>query len=80
MNRDVTVLAITIAGFALLVTAHVVIAAGLLARTPRWRAALALIIAPLAPILALRARMFVRAATWIVALALYATGLWFARG
>ena len=80
MSRDVAVLAITIVGFALLVTAHVVIAAGLFARPPRWRGAVALVVAPLAPVLALRARMFVRAATWIAALALYATGLWFARG
>jgi hypothetical protein len=80
MNRDVAVLAVTLVGFALLVTAHVVIAAGLLARRPRWRAPLALIVAPLAPILALRAHMVVRAATWLAALAMYATGLWLARG
>ena len=53
------------------VTAHVAIAAGLLARAPRWRAAAALALPPLAPYWALRERMRVRAGAWIASVAVY---------
>jgi hypothetical protein len=70
-TRDVVVLAFVIGAFAVLVTVHVTIAAGLLVRSPRWRAPVALVVAPLAPYYAVRARMPVRAATWIGALVVY---------
>ena len=46
-----------IVAFALLVTAHVAITYGLAWRPPRWRAAAAFVIAPLAPYWAWRERM-----------------------
>ncbi len=70
--RDIVVLALVIGSFAVLVTAHVVIVAGLAARSPRWRALLALVIAPLAPYYAFRARMPFRATVWLAGLVLYA--------
>jgi hypothetical protein len=73
---DTVALALTIVGFASLVTAHVAIAFGLLARSPRWHAALAFFVPPAAPLLALRVRAFVRAAIWIAAATVYVVGLW----
>jgi hypothetical protein len=77
--NDVAALALTVLGFASLVTAHVAIAFGLLACAPRWHAAIAFFVPPAAPVLAVRARAFVRAAIWIVAAAVYVVGLWRAR-
>ena len=51
---------------ALALTAHLAIAAGLLRRHPRWRAPVALVLAPLAPWFAVREHMRVRAAVWVV--------------
>lgn len=69
---DVAVLVGLIASFALLVTAHLAIVFGLAMRTPRWRALVAFFVAPLAPYWALRDRMRVRAALWILAALGYA--------
>ncbi len=60
-----------IGSFAVTVTAHVTILVGLARRPPRWRAAAALMVPPLAPYFALRERMRVRAALWIVAAVVY---------
>lgn len=73
--RDVESMIAVILGFAALVTAHLAIALGLLARSPRWRAPIALIVLPLAPYIALRERMWLRGALWIAALVVYASGL-----
>ena len=56
---------------ALAVTAHLAIAAGLARRTSIGRALVALVAAPLAPWLAIRARMFARAGIWVAAVAGY---------
>lgn len=60
--------------FAVLVTAHVSIVAGLLARPPRWRAPVGLIAAPLAPYWAAREGMWIRALAWGLGFAGYAFG------
>jgi hypothetical protein len=55
------------------VTAHVAIAWGLAwsATGSRWRAGAALLLPPLAPYWALRAKMWLRAAVWILAALVY---------
>jgi hypothetical protein len=57
--------------FALVVTAHVAIVWGLTSRAPRWRAPVALFVAPLAPYWAVRERMYLRAAAWLVGVVAY---------
>jgi hypothetical protein len=49
MSRDELVAAALLLAFAGAVTVHVAILAGLVGRKPRWRAALALVLPPLAP-------------------------------
>jgi hypothetical protein len=70
--KDAIAFGAMIAAFALLVTAHVTIAWGLAGRAPRWRAAVALVVPPLAPYFAARERMPVRASAWMCALVVYA--------
>jgi hypothetical protein len=70
--RDAILFGATIAAFALLVTAHVTIALGLVRRVPRWRGLVAFVLPPLAPYLAARAQMRVRATAWMCALVVYA--------
>lgn len=60
-----------VVAFALFVTAHVAITWGLAFRTPRWRALVAFVAAPLAPWWAWRERMRIRAIVWLTALVLY---------
>jgi len=69
--RDAAIFAAMILAFATAVTAHVGIVAGLAMRTPRWRAPVALFVAPLAPYWALRNGMRLRAALWVAALLTY---------
>jgi hypothetical protein len=69
---DAVLFGAMIAAFASLVTAHVAIAWGLATEAPRWRALAALVVPPLAPYYAARARMRVRAAAWVCALVAYA--------
>jgi hypothetical protein len=65
MSRDEIVSLGLVGAFALLVTAHVTLVAGLAARPPRWRAIVALLAAPLAPFWGIRAGMRGRAAAWL---------------
>lgn len=69
---DAVVVGALVASFALLVTTHVAIVAGLLARSPRWRAPLALVVAPLAPFWAMQERMRVRGWVWVACVVAYA--------
>jgi hypothetical protein len=69
--RDVIIFAALVAAFALLATAHVTIAVGLLRRRPRWRSAIALIVAPLALYWAVRERMTARSVAWSLGAASY---------
>lgn len=79
MIGDVVVLVALVVAFAVLVTAHVTLAIGLARRPPRWRAPVALVIAPLAPWWGWRERMRIRGAIWIVAAVTYAAALFLAR-
>jgi hypothetical protein len=75
MIRDATVLALLLLAFAALVTAHFTLVFGLSRRPPRWRALVALIVAPLAPWWGWRERMRARGAVWIAAAAIYVIAL-----
>jgi hypothetical protein len=71
MSRDEIVSLGLVGTFALLVTAHVTLVAGLAARPPRWRAIVALIAAPLAPWWGLRVGMKLRAGAWLASAIAY---------
>lgn len=70
MNLFVTLTVIL--SFATLLTAHVALVAGLVARRPRWRAPVAFVIVPLAPYWGFREHMKARAIVWSLALVVYA--------
>jgi hypothetical protein len=72
---EIVVVGAVVLGFAILVTAHVTIAFGLVRRTPRWRAPVALVVAPLAPYWAWREHMRVRAGVWTAALVVYVVAM-----
>jgi hypothetical protein len=78
MTRDEWIMTALVLAFASLVTAHVTLVAGLAARAPRWRAAVAAFVAPLAPFWGLRSGMRLRSATWIASAAVYAVARWLA--
>jgi hypothetical protein len=78
VTRDAVLLAVLVAAFATLVTAHVTLALGLVRRSPRWHGAVALVVPPLAPWWGWHAGMRARAAIWVVAAPLYAVSLWLA--
>jgi hypothetical protein len=77
--RDALVLGALIGAFATLVTAHVTLAIGLARRTPRWRAPVALVVPPLAPLWGWAAGMRARAIVWLAAVVLYAIATALAR-
>ena len=66
---------LVVLAFAFLVTAHLAIAVGLVAKKPRWRALVALVFAPLAPYWAWREHMRVRAGLWTAGLLVYVIAL-----
>jgi hypothetical protein len=76
---DLFVTLTIVLSFAALLTAHVALVAGLVARKPWWRAPLAFVVVPLAPYWGFRERMRARAAIWATALAIYAITLVVAR-
>jgi hypothetical protein len=78
MTRDEWLTVTLVAAFAALVTAHVLLVAGLLARPPRWRALVAAIAPPLAPAWGFRAGMAGRAAAWVVSALAYVVARWLA--
>ena len=71
VTRDRVDFGLLVVAFAVLLTTHVGLAVGLARRTPRWRAIVALLAAPLAPWWGWQERMRVRAAVWVVAAVLY---------
>ena len=79
MARDDVLTAALLLAFASLVTVHVTIVAGLLARPPRWRAVLAAFVAPLAPLWGWFEGMAVRSILWLVFAAAYAVTSFMAR-
>lgn len=56
---------------ALLVTAHVALVAALAVRRPRWRAAVALVVPPLAVVWGAQEKLRRSCIVWLTALALY---------
>jgi hypothetical protein len=78
MTHDEWVVAATVIAFATLITAHVALLVGLAARPPRWRAAAAVLVAPLAPFWGFRAKMPVRATVWLASAAAYVVSRWLA--
>jgi hypothetical protein len=78
MTRDEWVMAAVVLSFAALLTAHVTLVVGLARRTPRWRAAVAAVVAPLAPVWGLRSGMTARAGVWIASASAYLVARWLA--
>lgn len=78
MTRDEWLTVTLIVAFAILLTAHVTLVVGLLARPPRWRAVLALFLPPLAPAWGARAGMPGRTAVWIASAIAYSILRWLA--
>jgi|HubBroStandDraft_1064217.scaffolds.fasta_scaffold02113_15 hypothetical protein len=75
MTRDAIHVAVLLAAFATLATMHLTLAIGLLRRAPRWRAAVGLIVPPLAPWWGWREKMRVRSTLWGVAAVVYGAAL-----
>jgi len=73
--KDTILVVVVVLAFAFLVTAHLAIAFGLVTKTPRWRAFVALVFAPLAPYWAWREQMRIRAVIWAAGLVLYVIAL-----
>jgi hypothetical protein len=68
---DAFLVIVIVTSFALLVTSHVALAAGLLGRKPRLRGLVALLVPPVAPYLGIRERMWLRSIVWMLSLAAY---------
>ncbi len=77
MTRDEIVTAAVVVAFSTLVTTHVTLVVALASRRPRWRAPVALLIAPLAPLWGWRESRK-RAITWVASAVVYAVMLWVA--
>lgn len=69
--KDIILVALVVVSFAWLVTAHAAIVFGLVKKPPRWRAAVAFVVAPVAPYFAWREHMRVRTVLWILGVVLY---------
>jgi hypothetical protein len=69
--KDIILVALVVIAFAWVVTAHAAIVFGLVKKEPRWRAAVAFVVAPLAPVFAWREHMRVRTGLWIFGVVLY---------
>jgi hypothetical protein len=72
MERDDLLTTALLVDFAILLTTHVTLVAGLAHRPPRWRAVVALLAAPLAPYWGHKAKMNGRASLWVASAAAYA--------
>ena len=68
---DLLEFASVVVSFAIFATVHVMISAALLLRVPKWKAALALVVPPLAPGCAFRAGAQWLAGVWAAASLLY---------
>jgi hypothetical protein len=68
---DAFLVIVIVTSFALFVTTHVAIAAGLLGRKPRLRGLLALVVPPVAPYFGIREGMWIRSIVWVLSLAVY---------
>jgi hypothetical protein len=70
--RDILLFSLLVVSFAILATAHLTLALGLVRRPPRWRAIVALVVPPLAPLWGWREKMRVRSAVWVAGALVYA--------
>jgi hypothetical protein len=73
--RDIVVIALLVLSFAFVLTIHVSIAIGLLARTPRWRGFVALFVPVIGLIWAWRSSMRARVWMWIIGVVVYCVAL-----
>lgn len=64
-----------VGSFAILCTTHLALALGLILRRPRWKGAVALIVAPLAPYWGYGAKMRFLAVLWVAAFSVYVLAL-----
>jgi hypothetical protein len=78
MSRDEAVSTGLVVAFASLVTAHVMLVAGLAGRPPRWRALAGFVVFPLALLWARDERMHRRLVLWLASGAAYVALLWLA--
>ena len=78
-GADVGAVLALVLGFGVLVTAHLCVVVGLLARAPWWKGIAALVVAPLAPYWAIRSRMHVRGISWLLGAAVYVVARTLAR-
>ena len=76
MSRDELLSLLLVVAFAGLITTHAVLVAGLAARRPRWRALVALVLAPAAPYWGIKQRLYARAVAWLACALAYAALLW----
>jgi hypothetical protein len=70
-TTDIAIFGSIVVTFAVLLTAHLCIVVGLFLRQEKWRSIAALFLLPLAPYWALRDRMYVRGAAWLIAAITY---------
>ena len=68
---DALVLALLVLSCAVGATAHVALVWRLAQRPPRWRAPVALLCPPLAPLFGASERLFVRTGIWVLAWGVY---------
>ncbi len=68
---DTVIVVVAVVTFAVLITAHVTLVIGLALREPRWRAAVAFVVPPLAPYWGFRENMRGRAIVWGAAFVVY---------
>lgn len=69
--KDAIIVALLVLAFAGAVTCQLALVIGLARRSPRSRAAVALVVPPLAPYWGIREGMSVRAYVWLACVALY---------
>jgi len=65
VRADIVITVALSVALAAWVTDHVALSVGLMRRRPWWRGVLALLVAPLAPVFGIGARLWVRSALWI---------------
>jgi len=75
LMRDLAVVLTVACSFAALISAHISIVYGLVKTGFGWKSLLALVVAPLALIWAIRERMRARAVLWGVSAVVYAVGI-----
>jgi hypothetical protein len=75
MTRDVAAVGLISVAFAAWLTAHAMLLLGLLRRSPRWRAPVALLVPLAAPYWGWRSGMRTRTALWLVSAVAYAVAV-----